>query len=173
MGLQKRIYMGMTSPTIIPGTRYGYLVLTGVYIPGYRDGKKQIYAKTECICDCGNISLKQLSQVKRGYIKCCSHKCPYYVGITHGLSMDENSKLSKEYQAWYNMIRRCDNLEDHSYPSVGGRGISYHESLSTIEGFWNIMGEAPSKYHKFMRIDKDGDYEPGNVHWYLASGRKK
>lgn len=165
-------HMGRTAPTIKTGTRYGSLVLTGVYIPYYMDGKKKINPKVECICDCGNISLKFLCNLKSGSIKSCSDKCLYSVYIHHGLSKDENSKHSKEYQAWHNMIARCTNPEHKSYPHIGGRGITYHESLSTMEGFWEVMGKAPSKYHRFLRIDKDGDYEPGNVHWYLASKKK-
>lgn len=169
MGLQKRIYMARPIPTIMPGTRYGHLVTTGIYIPYSKDGKKRIYGKVECICDCGNISLKPLINLKCGNTKSCSPQCRYFVSITHGLSADENGKNTKEYNAWSQMKERCDNPKNISYPYTGGKGITYHESLSTIEGFWDVMGKAPSKYHRFTRIDKDGDYEPGNVHWYLSS----
>lgn len=164
--------MGRTAPTIKTGTRYGSLVLTGVYIPYYMDGKKKINPKVECICDCGNISLKQLGALKNGQTKCCSAKCCYFGNITHGLSSDENSKRTKEYAAWIQMKHRCDSPKHISYPYIGGKGITYHESLSTIEGFWEVMGKAPSKSHRLARIDKDGDFESGNVHWYLASKKK-
>lgn len=161
--------MGRPVLTIISGTRYGHLITTGVYIPFYRNGKKQILGKVECKCDCGNISLKQLGALKSGSTSCCSAKCPNFVSVTHGLSQDENGKHTKEYKAWINMIARCTNPKHPLYVRTDGRGISYHESLSTIEGFWDVMGKSPSKSHKFCRIDKDRNYEPGNVHWYLAS----
>jgi hypothetical protein len=164
--------MGRTAPTIIEGTQYGHLTTTGVYIPSCTNGVKWIPAKVECICDCGNISLKKLDHLTSGKTKSCSKKCPYFGHITHGLSREGNRKVTKEYMAWHNMITKCNNPKHISYPWIGGIGITYHDSLSTMEGFWEIMGKAPSKYHIFMRIDKDGDYEPGNVHWYLASKKK-
>lgn len=165
--------MARPAPTIIPGTRYGRLVTTGSYIPGHYDGNKRISAKVECKCACGSISYKELGQIKKYNKNSCSKKCPYFINVIHGLSVDENSKPIKEYKAWTNMKRYCDNPNSIGYQYNGEKGITYHESLSTIEGFMEVMGAAPSKYHRFTRIDKDGDYEPGNVYWYLADGKYK
>lgn len=161
-------------PTIIPGTRYGSLVATGNYIPGYTDeNNKRLQGIVECKCDCGSISYKQFGNLNSGKVCSCSYKCPYGIYKAHGLTYDENGKNSKEYHAWNRMIRSCDNPKHKDYRYNGGKGITYHESLSTIQGFWKVMGKAPSKYHRLTRIDRDGDFEPGNVHWYCASTRRK
>ena len=160
--------MSKPAPTIIPGTRYGHLVMTGGYIPGNR----KITPTIECKCDCGSITLKRLSDLKSGGTGCCSKKCIHFVKVTHGKARYINGKQSKEYHAWSHMINRCDNTSSLDYKYNGGKGITYHESISTIEGFLEVVGIAPSKYHRLTRFDKDGNYEPGNIHWYLASEKK-
>lgn len=161
-------------PIIIPGTRYGHLVTTGVYISGYTDKNCGVIRSTlECKCDCGIITYKQLSELKKGNTKSCSKKCPYSGKISHGLAKSYPRKKAKEYQAWITMKFNCDNPNATTYKYYGGKGITYHDSLSTIQGFLEVMGFAPSKYHRFTRIDKEGDFEPGNIHWYLADGKKK
>lgn len=166
--------MGRTSPTIIAGTHYGHLVTTGKYIRGRNSiGEGYIEATLECICDCGNVTYKKLGSLKNKGTKSCSKKCPYFVNVKHGFSRKENNKQPKEYMAWRSMIYVCDNPRHYGYAKTGKMGITYHESLKTIEGFLKIMGRAPSKYHRFSRIDKSGDFEPGNIHWYLASEKKK
>lgn len=164
--------MGGKKPIIIPGIRYGYLVLTGAYFPGWGSGKNKVYAKVECICDCGKVTLKGLSNLTLGQLKSCSSKCPYTSNSTHGLTRDENGKITKEYKAWNNMINKCNNPRHNKYFRILRKVNTYHESLSTPEGFLKIMGRAPSKYHRLARINKNGDYEPGNVHWYLPINRK-
>jgi len=164
--------MARKPPTILPGTRYGHLVTTGIYKPEYMDGNKKILGTVECICDCGSLTSKRLYHLKNGMAGCCSKKCIHNGYFTHRKAKHINGKIPKEYGAWMSMKHSCDNPSNPSYKYIGGKGITYHESLSTIEGFLEVVGIAPSKYHRLTRIDKDGDYEPGNVHWYLASKRK-
>jgi hypothetical protein len=71
------------------------------------------------------------------------------------------------YSAWQNMKSRCDSFKHDSYHMYGAIGITYHDSFKTIQGFLECVGDAPSDKHKFARIDKTGNFEPGNVHWYL------
>lgn len=164
-------YMGTLAPTIIPDTRYGNLVTTGVYIPNYMDGNKRIFAQVECKCDCGSITYKQLNKLKKGQAKSCGVECPYFLLKIHGHSIGK--KKTKEYLAWCSMKERCDYPKHNRYQYCGGKGISYHESIYTFKGFLEVMGKAPSKYHQLTRIDKEGDFEPGNVHWYLPIRKKK
>jgi hypothetical protein len=153
-------------PIIIPGTYYGSLVTTGVYIPGYWNGNKKIPGKVECKCDCGSISYKQLATLKHCKISSCGRKCPYNDNKTHGLSMDKNGKTSKEYAAWYNMNRRCHNPKHIGYQDYGGRGITVHpEWRDSPKAFLEYIGKAPSHKHSVDRIDNDKGYEPGNVRW--------
>jgi hypothetical protein len=80
-----------------------------------------------------------------------------------------NSKrrsLRKEYLAWRNMIGRCSEPRHNRFDRYGGRGIKVCERwLRNFVAFLNDVGRAPSPRHTLGRINNDGDYEPGNVHW--------
>lgn len=161
------------APTIIPGTRYGHLVTTGSYITRQYYSNKKISAKVECKCDCGNITNVYFWKLRDNTTTCCGYSCVYSKRYRHYLCVDENGKRTKEYIAHYNMKNSCTNPASITYKYVGAKGITIHESLSTIEGFLEVLGDAPSKYHRLIRIDKEGDFEPGNVQWYLADGKKR
>jgi len=76
------------------------------------------------------------------------------------------AKHRKEYYAWVDMRRRCDNPKRPQYPRYGGRGISVCERWSnSFADFISDVGEAPSKDAILDRIDNDGNYEPKNVKW--------
>ena len=62
-------------PIIIPGTRYGNLVTTGLFIPEKTDGIKRIRSMAECKCDCGVILYKEYTPLKIGRSKNCSNQC--------------------------------------------------------------------------------------------------
>lgn len=164
--------MGRNPITINSGIRYGHLVTTGGYVPSRVVDKKMISSQVQCICECGCICSKAMHNLTSGQTNCCGNKCIYFVHFKHGKSYTTNGKAPKEYTAWVNMLNVCNNPNYQSYKYIGAKGITYHESFSTIEGFLEIIGKAPSKYHRFSRIDKDRDFEPGNVHWYLANKRK-
>lgn len=163
---------GRAAPTIIPGTRYGHLVTTGVYVKSYIVDNKLIASKIECKCDCGSISYKDFKAVKDGVIKCCGYSCIYSVRIKHNLSQDTDKKRLKEYNTWHNLRSKCDNSNNIYYKNYGGKGISYSKEFETIESFIEHFGYAPSKDHKFIRIDKKGNFEPGNVKWFCARRRR-
>ncbi len=148
------------------GTRFGHLITTNNYIPSNNYG---VAGKVECKCDCGKTYHAEIAPLLEGRIKCCSYKCIYSPRIKHNLSL-RDGKRSKEYNAWYNMKSRCDDIDNIFY---NRKGITYSEELSTIESFMEHIGEAPSKYHQFERIDKEGDYELNNVQWKLRQRKIK
>jgi len=81
---------------------------------------------------------------------------------------DEMHGMSRtiEYQAWDNMIGRCERQSVTDYHLYGGRGISVaKEWRVSFKAFYDCVGSRPSPNHSLDRIDTNANYEPGNVRW--------
>ncbi len=82
-----------------------------------------------------------------------------------------------EYMSWKGMKARCDNPAHPKYPSYGGRGIAYHPSFETYEGFlaWlQAVGMHPRPPGATLdRINVNGHYEPGNLRWSTATEQNR
>lgn len=80
--------------------------------------------------------------------------------------MGVRKETAKEYYAWIDMRRRCNDPKRPQYPRYGGRGISVCDRWNaSFADFLADVGRAPDKTAVLDRIDNDGDYEPGNVKW--------
>jgi hypothetical protein len=62
------------------------------------------------------------------------------------------------------MLVRCENSNHTRYQRYGGRGITVCEAWHEFSKFLADMGERPIGTI-LDRIDKGGNYEPGNCRW--------
>jgi hypothetical protein len=82
------------------------------------------------------------------------------------------SPLHPTYNSWRSMKHRCDNPNDRYFAHYGGRGITYDPRWSSFDSFLADVGPRPFD-RTLDRIDRDGNYQPGNVRWATASEQMK
>lgn len=91
---------------------------------------------------------------------------------THGATIGH--KRTAEFLAWQHMKQRCYNPTNRYYHCYGGRGISMcRRWLDSFALFLQDVGHRPSLNHSIDRIDNNGNYEPGNVHWSTAKEQSR
>lgn len=118
-------------------------------------------------CFCGNEFVTNPYRVKIGNTRSCGclHKSELSKRCKkHGLS---NSPI---YVAWHNMIRRCYDPKDISYPKYGGRGIGVCDRWRN--SFENFYSDVSGSHKKGLSLDRypnqNGNYEPSNFRWATA-----
>jgi hypothetical protein len=69
-------------------------------------------------------------------------------------------------QTLHSAIQRCHNPRSPKYRWYGARGIAVHAPWrANVREFIRYIGLRPSEFHDLRRIDKRGNYEPGNIRW--------
>lgn len=125
---------------------------------------KQGQAKWWCQCACGNVTQVLSQDIRTGHTKSCgclsSRLSANSGNRTHGM------RHSPEYNIWCKMISRCHNPNYPESCYYSERGISVcKEWRKSFLAFYNHIGKRPTSKHSIDRIDNNGNYEPGNVHW--------
>lgn len=72
---------------------------------------------------------------------------------------------TRPYKIWAAMRQRCNNPNEESYPSYGGRGIKVCKEWDTFAGFWSDMAEGYAPNLTIDRKDNDGNYCKDNCRW--------
>lgn len=115
----------------------------------------------KCLCDCGNYTIVQYSNLINGHTKSCGClNAETLANFKHGMCK------SPEYKSYRKMIERCYYKKQSSYSYYGGRGIKVCERwLMSFDNFFKDMGLKPSNNHSLDRLDVNGNYEPSNCRW--------
>jgi hypothetical protein len=124
---------------------------------------KQGRAAWLCRCACGADFHAVGTSLRMGTTKGCMlcGKANVIESATkHGLVG------TREYNSYNAMKSRCLHPSNKRYSRYGGRGISVCTRwLESFANFIEDMGMQPSRDHSIERINRDGNYEPGNCVW--------
>lgn len=149
--------------TISLGEKYGRLTVIENLGKDERGNLKWL-----CRCDCGG----EVSVINRKLGSGHTQSCGCYQRERAAISSTRHGLAdSRLYSIWSNMKNRCNEPKNKAFHRYGGRGISYHSSFETFEGF---LAGIPDGYHgsrELDRIDNDGDYTPGNLRWLGRRGQ--
>lgn len=81
---------------------------------------------------------------------------------SHGHSKD--GKISRVYQAWMSMRKRCRLNNRSDFDRYAARGITVCERWNSFEHFLTDMGEPPAGM-SLDRVDNDKGYSKDNCRW--------
>ena len=123
----------------------------------------------DCLCACGTPIDVLADNLRSGNTVSCG--CMRGKRIRPAFA--SGHPRSAEHLAWRNMWMRCTQETYVRFKDWGGRGITVCEEWRVFEPFFEYVGPRPSLRHSIDRIDNDGNYEPGNVHWATPSQQRR
>ncbi len=136
-----------------------------------------------CLCECGKAVNVRYDHLTSGKIASCGclraevGKQNGHKSATHGdcRRTQDGKRKTPEYRAWSNMLSRCYNRHDISYPNYGGRGVTVcTQWRDSFASFLHDVGRRPTVHHSLDRFPgQDGNYEPGNVRWATPTEQQR
>jgi len=140
--------------------------LTVLDMPGGSRTRKCVMVR--CQCDCGNLTIVGLSDLKRLHTKSCGCGLVSRRRV-HGEASSVDKKASREYSAWSRVMCQV-NKSWNNFPTT--RHVDY-VCLRWVErdkGYLNFledMGRKPVK-SRLTKHDKSAKYEKGNCYWRVS-----
>ena len=162
----------------LTGQRFGRLVAKEYM------GKKKYKGNSDhpywlCQCDCGNETIVNGNNLRRGAIKSCGCMSAELARER----MKEVTKLaprtkhgmadSNIYSSWNKMKGRCYNTSDPAFETVGAKGIIVcDEWKDSFENFYHwSMGNGYQPGLVIDRLNKGDNYSPENCRWVTRADR--
>ena len=153
-GCESTLYKPLNT---LQGQRFGYLV---ALYPGAKVDKHRAWV---CKCDCGKEKTIREFVLLNGTVKSCG--CHQYDGLKVRFVKHDMSR-TREYRIWLGIRRRCNDPKHPGYKNYGGRGIRICKLYDdSFEEFIKEVGLCPKPNYTVDRINNEGHYEPGNLHW--------
>jgi hypothetical protein len=150
-----------------PGDRFGRLRI--VRQAGVAKKRGRVYL---CRCDCGRRVKVQARHLRNGETQSCG--CLYRdsrsrANFRHGQSPAKNA--NPVYDAFYRQRSWCRNSFDRQARYYHDRGIEFR--FDTFQDFYREVGNKPGPDCWLVRINRDGHFEPGNLHWISVKRHRK
>jgi len=142
-----------------PGERFGRLRIVRQSGLVKRHGRSYL-----CRCDCGRTTRVRGDQLRDGTTQSCG--CLYRdtrstANLRHGQSPAKNA--NPVYDCYYRQRGWCRNAHDREARYYHDRGIEFR--FASFSDFYKETGDKPGPDCWLMRIDPDGHFEAGNLHW--------
>ena len=136
--------------TLESGSRFGRLTVVR-----HHRGRR-----FECVCVCGRRVRVVACLLLNGHTQGCGCR-RRSGGFKHGKCPIRNKAAVYNCYCWGR--QSCRNARCKYFPRFGGRGIQFN--FDNFIQFYKHVGDRPGPNYRLERIDKDGDFEIGNLAW--------
>lgn len=115
-----------------------------------------------CRCDCGNSIVTQQNHLISGRSQSCGCLQRERAAETSYRHGGHHTKL---YDVWTQMLQRCENERNKSYPDYGARGIMVCAEWHDFARFKDDMIAGYKEGLTIERRNNDGNYSKNNCRW--------